>query len=411
MDHSESLQSIKPQWLGILAVATMAVILRPAATSIGPVLDELQKGLGLSAGVAGALTALPCFSFALIGLVANRLVPKFGLVGALLLASGLVSVGTLARVFTGSWAVFLVLSFMALAGMAIGNILLPAFIKSSFPASSARMSTVYTAALALGALLPTIFASPLNKIGGEIIGPEGGWRLALGIWALLGVASFLVWLAVRSKCHMPRRVTVSQGAVPLRRLIGSPTVLGLTLFFGIQSMQAYTQFGWIAQIYRDGGLDQDLSALMVTIIAVGGLPAGLIMPRIVAGKRGLRPLIALYSVLLAVGYLGIAFAPTTAPWLWALALSISGFCFPTALALIIDRTQQPEITSAVSAFVQSFGYLFATLGPLFVGLAFQSLHNWRPILLALAATSLIMFTAGMVASRPTVVDDEIAAKP
>lgn len=407
MKPSSSLQTIRPQWLGILAVVTTAIVLRPAATSIGPILDELQGDLGVSAAVAGALTALPGLSFALVGLTANRLVAKFGPVSTLIQASLFITLGIAIRVLTGSWVFFLVFSFMALAGMAIGNILLPAFIKTAFPHSSARMSTVYTTFLAVGAILPTMLSSPLTSVGAQALGTTHGWRLSVGVWAALGAVSLLAWIAVRVKCSFPQGALVTQRSIPLRDLVKSPTTLGLTLFFGTQSMQAYIQFGWAAQMYRDGGLDQTASAMMVTIIALGGIPAGLFMPRVVARRKGLRPLVVFYSALLAVGYLGIAFAPTTLPWLWALALSISGFCFSTALALIIDRTRDPIVTGAVSAFVQPFGYLLAAIGPLLVGVAYQYLQDWRPILCILAATSLVMLAGGMVATRSRIIDDEL----
>ena len=58
-----------------------AVVLRPAATSIGPLLAEVKADLGMSDTVAGFLTPLPGLCFALVGLTANGVVPMFGLVG------------------------------------------------------------------------------------------------------------------------------------------------------------------------------------------------------------------------------------------------------------------------------------------------------------------------------------------
>ena len=40
-------------------------------------------------------------------------------------------------------------------------------------------------------------------------------------------------------------------------LLASPTTFALTLMFGIQSMHAYVQFGWLPQIYRDAGLHDE----------------------------------------------------------------------------------------------------------------------------------------------------------
>ena len=45
-----------PGWLVVLAVVLVAVNLRPGATSVGPVLAEVQQGLGLSSTMAGVLT-------------------------------------------------------------------------------------------------------------------------------------------------------------------------------------------------------------------------------------------------------------------------------------------------------------------------------------------------------------------
>ena len=43
----------------LAAVALVSVNLRPGASSVGPVLEELRTGLGMSAAVAGAVTGLP----------------------------------------------------------------------------------------------------------------------------------------------------------------------------------------------------------------------------------------------------------------------------------------------------------------------------------------------------------------
>lgn len=399
----------KFNFLWASAVVVTAVVLRPAATSIGPLLAEVKADLGMSDTVAGFLTPLPGLCFALVGLTANRLAPKFGLVGSLAQAALLITAGSVVRVLTGSWELFLVFSFVALAGMAIGNVLLPAFIKVAFPQRSTAMATVYTTFLAVGAILPTMLARPLERVGAARLGEVTGWRAAVGVWALLGFASLVLWLLVRARTVLPGAAT-SYGSGPrfrTRRLWGSPTAVALMLFFGVQSMQAYIQFGWLAQMYRDGGLPSGSAALMLTIVAAGGVPGGLLMPRIVAGRRFLAPTIVVLSALLAAGWLGIAFAPTTTPWLWALFLSISGFAFSGALAMIIGRTSSPTVTGGVSAFVQPIGYFLAALGPFLVGFAYELIGDWKPILFVLAGTSLIMGAAGVIAARPRPIDREI----
>ena len=118
-----------PGWLVVLAVAVVAVNLRPGATSVGPVLAEVQQGLGLSPTMAGVLTALPGLTFAAAGACAAALSRRTGISGAVTAGLVLVAAGLLARSVTGSVPVFLLLSVIGFAGMAVGNILVPAFIK------------------------------------------------------------------------------------------------------------------------------------------------------------------------------------------------------------------------------------------------------------------------------------------
>ena len=51
--------------VALLAVVLVSVNLRPGASAIGPVLEEVWTGLGLGGGLAGLLTGLPGLCFAL----------------------------------------------------------------------------------------------------------------------------------------------------------------------------------------------------------------------------------------------------------------------------------------------------------------------------------------------------------
>lgn len=403
----------------IAACAITASSLRPGATSVGPVLPELSESLGMTGTVAGLLTALPGLSFAVFGLLSNRLIASVGQAGALIVATALTAVGMALRVFTGSWVPFLALSVVALAGMAVGNVVLPALIKREFPRRSGAMATIYTTFLAVGATLPTLLSSVLQRWGNASLGASQGWRLSLGFWAGLALLALTLWLVVYLKDPtlrgIPRPPSVTtehqMGPTPRKRSIwASRTAVSLMLFFGLQSMQAYIQFGWLPAAYRAGGLPEQQAGFMLAIIALGGIPGGLIMPTIVAraGRRHTQMSIVFFAILLAVGYGGIALVPTTVPWLWAVCLSISGFCFPTALALIIGRTTDPRVTARVSGFVQPVGYILAACGPFLVGTAWEVVGSWPKILILLALTSIPLAVTGVVAVGGKTVDQELA---
>ena len=69
-----------------LAVATVALMLRPAATSLGPLLPEISDDLGGGGIGAGVLTALPPFIFGVLGLAAVPIGRRLGLSGAIVAA-------------------------------------------------------------------------------------------------------------------------------------------------------------------------------------------------------------------------------------------------------------------------------------------------------------------------------------
>lgn len=59
--------------LALVALLLGAVNMRPAVTSLGPVLAEVRAALGMGATVAGLLTSVPVACFAVVGTIAPRL--------------------------------------------------------------------------------------------------------------------------------------------------------------------------------------------------------------------------------------------------------------------------------------------------------------------------------------------------
>ena len=65
--------------LVLVGLVLVALNLRPAAVSIGPVLAEVRAGLGTSALATGLLTSLPVLAFAVFGALSPRLARLVGL--------------------------------------------------------------------------------------------------------------------------------------------------------------------------------------------------------------------------------------------------------------------------------------------------------------------------------------------
>lgn len=386
--------------VALLAVVVASLNLRPAASSVGPVLEEVRAGLGMGGGLAGLLTGLPGLSFALAGALAVGLARRVGLTAGIAWGLLAATVGLVLRATTGSAWVFLLLSAVALAGMAIGNVLVPAWIKRYGGRRQVLLATLYGTGLIAGGTLGSLLTAPLASA-------LGGWDRALGAWGLMILLALptWAWLTVHERRN-PAEHQVT-GVAPSGRVATSPTAIAMTALFGIQSMHAYVQFGWLPQVYRDAGLTATQAGWLQSLVSGVGIIGGLAMPTLIVRARSLSPYVVAFGVLLASGYLGLLLAPTTLPWLWALMLGVAGFAFPLVIALLPARTRHPQVTAQLSGFVQPVGYLVAAAGPVLVGVLHEATGGWTLVLALLAATAVPFTWAGLRASRPVYVDDEL----
>lgn len=388
----------------MVAIVLISVNLRPGASSVGPVLAELRAGVGLGPGAVGLTTALPGLCFGLVGALAVGLARRLGMTVAISMGLLAVVVGLVARATTGSALVFLLLTALALSGMAVGNVLVPAWIKRHARDGGVRLMTVYSAGLTLGGAVAAALSAP---VGGA---SSLGWRAALGVWGVVAVGALVPWVVIALREHADpadHRADATAGAGRLRH---SPTAVALTLLFGVQSMNAYIQFGWLPQIYRDAGLPATYAGLLVSVLTAIGILGGLVMPTVISRSRTLAPWMVTFGLMLVAGYLGLYLAPATVPWLWSIFLGLSGFAFPTAIALITARSRDPRVTARLSGFVQPVGYALAAIGPLAVGLVHEVTGGWEVVLITLMGSGVVMTLAGLRISRHTLVDDELARR-
>ena len=80
-----------------VAVVLTALNLRPAVTSVAPLLGDMRNELGTSATWAGVLTTMPGLCFAAAGLAAPRLAQRFGLGHVISMALVVLTAGTALR--------------------------------------------------------------------------------------------------------------------------------------------------------------------------------------------------------------------------------------------------------------------------------------------------------------------------
>ena len=412
----------------VAAVVLFALNMRAGVTSIAPVLQEIQGGLHMSDSLAGFLTSLPTLIFALVGLITPLASRTLGLHTTMLVAMVALSLGLIVRAFMGGSAGFLVFSIVALAGIAITNVLMPAFIKTHFPATIPAYTAVYSTALTAMAFLSSVVVAPISH------SMSTGWRGAIGFWGLLAVLAVVpagILVALRKKQQLSvgdgdggaagstgdgteaGAADAAAGAEPAKLwvMFRSKKACALAIFFGIQSLHAFVQMGWLAQIFRDYGVSQNYAGMLAGLMQLLSIPGAMLAPALLGKVKNPRLLVAGTAAIAAPAYLGMLLAPASVPWLWVILFALANTTFPMALTLIGWSGRSGDTTALLSSFVQSFGFLIASLGPLLVGILLQATTGWTVPLIFCLVLVIPFAIAGYIAAAPGYVDDQLKRTP
>ncbi|WP_300272938.1 MFS transporter [Halomonas sp.] len=354
--------------------------LRPALSSLAPLLTRIQQETDLSALAIGALTTLPVLCLGLFAplapWLARRLGPERALAAGLaLLAAGLALRGVplVASLFLGT--------LMVGAAIGVAGTLLPALVKRELPAGADLMTGVYTMALCLGGALGAGLSIPLSEW-------LGGWPLGLASWAALAVTALVAWVALA-----PRRdeATLPGGGGSMGAILGQPLAWQVMLFMGLQSSLAYIVFGWLPTLLVQRGYGEAEAGWMMGASVMVQLPAALAAPWLARLGRDQRPALLVVLTLAASGFWLLLQAPTSLRWLGVVLLGMGqGGSFSLALTLIVLRTGNSRLAGKLSGLAQGGGYTLAAMGPLGVGVMLQlglGLATITGVLVAICALS------------------------
>ncbi|MBP0450159.1 MFS transporter [Kitasatospora sp. RG8] len=391
-------------WLFAVAIAAAAFNLRPVVTSLGPLLDQVRADLGMNPTVAGLLTAVPSLCFALFGFAAPGMARRLGPVAVITAGMGAITAGVLARSFAGGTAVFLLLTALALAGVAVSNVLIPVVIKRYFPEKVGPMIGLYSMSLSAGTSLAAAVTVPLTGALG------GDWRVGLGVWAGLAGVALLLWLAVLV-FKRERGERAGGGAatdrLPITR---SRTAWAMACFFGLQATGAYVVMGWLPKIFQDAGVSEGTSGVLLALTMVIGVPVSFVLPNLAARRGDQRLFVVVLASCGIAGYAGLALAPAAAPWVWATLVGLSNCAFPLVLTMIGLRARTAGGVAQLSAFAQGVGYLISIPGPILIGRLYQATGDWYLPLGFLALLLVPQMLFGLRAALARHIEDE-AVRP
>jgi len=395
---------IPNRWPVAVAVVLIAFNLRPAFSSIAPVLNEIMADTGLTAAGASVLTTAPVLCLGLFSPLAPWLAQRIGTERTVLAALLAILLGTGLRGLASAPAL-LAGSLVAGAGIGVGNVLMPGLLKRDFPDKAPLMTGVYIMSLSVGAAVAAATTAPLRGALG------GWWAGALAAWTLpaavaMAVAS-LVWARqIRRQPIMSAAgaSAATPAARPGARLWRDPLAWHVTLFMGLQSMLAYVVFGWMAPVLRSRGDTAVTAGLVVSVSVVFQIIAALPAPILAARLRSQSGPAAVAMLVAAASFVALLAAPL--PWQWVLSAVLGlaqGAAFSLAILVILMRAGDSATAARLSGMAQGVGYTMAAFGPLLVGVLHDRSGGWSGAGWLFVVAGLGAAVAGALAGRDRLV--------
>lgn len=380
------------QMLQLAGILLIALNLRPALATVGPLVAEIRADTGLSNTAIGLLTALPVLAFGGVSAFSLSVTRLLGFGGALAAALALLIGGAAVRAAPSVGLLYAGTLTLGV-GIALANVLLPALVKRDFSHRSGLLTSLYSSVLGLGAALGAGVAVPLSLLI--------GWRNTLGIWALPAVLAFLVWLP-QVRARETAGASTHGTAMTLRSMLRSGLAWELSLFMGLQSLTFYVIIAWLPDLLQSRGMSAEGAGLMLAASQIAGVAGSAVVP-IIAGRVGdQRAIVGGLALLEAIALGGLLFDAGFA--LSLIFVSVLGFVLGgtlgLALLLLVLRSPNAATTTQLSGMVQSIGYLIAAAGPVMFGWLFESTGGWT---VPLGFLLLVLFgksVSGAGAARP-----------
>lgn len=384
----------------LLGILLIAANLRPSITAVGPVLDDISSSLGLSNGVASVLISIPLLAFGLFSPVAPWIARRLGLEGSLAAALTLLALATVIRSLPWTPALWIGTALLG-AAIAVMNVVLPSLVKHDYPNRVGQITGLYAAVLSGVAAIAAGVAVPIAGLAPE------GWRLSLGIWAVLavvGVGALAPQLrrSVRRREPLPpvELPVATDGPRPYRSPWTSAIGWQVTIFMGVQSIVYFTLITWLPSIEQSTGVSPATAGLHQFMLNTAGIVGSLLTAAAVHRRADdQRPVAAAAAVLIAIGIGGELAAPSlSAVWVCIMGLG-TGASIALALSLFVLRAGHARQATELSGMAQSVGYLLAAAGPVAIGILHDATGSWAAALVAILGLVATQLVVSLLAAR------------
>ncbi|WP_158233946.1 CynX/NimT family MFS transporter [Sporosarcina sp. P34] len=379
------MRSKTTQGLLLLAIFIVALNLRPAITSIGPMLDIIRDDLLLSNTEVSLLTVIPVICMGVFAMLAPILNQAIGLNKTMYLMLSLLAVSTAMRFFVTSFSVLVLTAFIAGVAIAVIGPLLSALIKQYFPMHVAIVVGIYSFGMGMGATLST-------GLTGVFYEKAYSYGFALSTWAIIAIFGIIAWAVTAAYPIEVKQVTkqpVQKGKNPWR----NKQAWSFLIFFGLQAALFFSVLTYLVPIAVSNGMTLLQAGALLSGMTIVQIFMNIGFPVILQKLTSRTP--ALVGIL-SLGIFSIGLMWTADPLWFAIGVVIMGIplggLFPICLLLPMDATDTADETNSWTAMMQTGGFIIGGILPLLIATLYDYTENHYVTLFVF----LVLFVAMLV---------------
>src|SRR5699024_6835908 len=168
-------------------IVLIAATLRSPITSVGPLIPFFREELEASNSMIGLVNTLPLLAFGIFSPFVPKLSSTVGMERTLLMVMVLLSIGVFMSCL-GDIGVLLFGTLLVGIVIAVGNVLMPGLIKSTFPYRVGLMTGFYSVSMNIFGALASGISVPISSI------PSLDWGHAIQVCSIFLFMSFVVVL-------------------------------------------------------------------------------------------------------------------------------------------------------------------------------------------------------------------------
>lgn len=351
----------------ILAIVIVSMNLRPAITSIGPLLEPIREQLELSNAQVSLLTATPVICMGIFAMLAPVLNRKIGLKWTMIFMLCFIGLLTMLRGLISNY-IFLVLTAFGVGfAIAIMGPLLSAMIKQYFPQRATAIIGLYSFGMGAGATLSAGLSAYFFEWTNSI-------PFALSIWSILALFGIAIWTIAMRKDIVVQQTqqSVHKTTSPWKK----QKAWLFLLFFGCQSALFFSVMTWVPSIATSASMSLIQAGTLLSTITVIQIVFNITLPLLME-RFGTRRFWLTTILIIALVAFGLMWTGSfIGMWVGAVLLGIPlGGLFPIALVLPLDETSTAQETNAWTAMMQTGGFIIGGIVPFLIALVVDYTDN------------------------------------